>query len=108
MVLKIIQAISYVCNCNCDYCMNHGLQLDKKEVPVEDLIEFYRKLFERDKYLIIDFTLTGGEPFHPLAVSKTEKLLEYLYSLDIIEKVRINTNGYYSIPDVCKNPKTLI
>lgn len=108
MLLKIIQAISYVCNCNCDYCMNHGLQLDNKEVPIEDLINFYQELFERNKNIIIDFTITGGEPFHPLAVSKTIRLLEYLYSLDIIEKVRINTNGYYSIPDICKNSKSLI
>lgn len=100
--------MSYVCNCNCDYCMNHTLQVNKKEVPVEDLIDFYNKLFERERNIQVDFTITGGEPFHPFVVEKTSKLLEYLFSLDLIDKVRINTNGYYPIPDICLNKKTLI
>ena len=108
MLIKIIQAISYTC----DYCMNHGLTLNKQEVPVEDLITFYDKLFSRelnkDNFLDINFTITGGEPFHPQVIGKTTKLLEYLYSLNFIHSVRINTNGYYPLPDICKNEKTLI
>ena len=89
MFIKIIQAISYTCNCHCDYCMNDGLKTNKQEVPVEDLISFYDKLFTKqlktEDFLDVNFTITGGEPFHPLIVEKTTKLLEYLYSLDFIQ-----------------------
>ena len=107
--IKIIQAISYICNCRCDYCMNNGLNFSKKEVPVEDLILFYDKLFTKESNnLNVDFTITGGEPFHPNVKARTVKLLEYLCNLECIHKVRINTNGYYELPSICKNKKVLI
>lgn len=108
MHIKIIQAVSYTCNCRCDYCMNHGIKNNSKEVLVKDLIHFYNWLFNNSQCDSIDFTITGGEPFHPNVIQKTTGLLEFLYSVPTIQKVRINTNGYYVLPEICKNSKTLI
>lgn len=107
--LKIIQAISYTCNCRCDYCMNWGLAFNKQEIPVEDLIKFYDKLFLAvDNDGNINFTITGGETFHSNVVSRTTELLKWLISHPKIQQVRINTNGYFDIPDICKNSKVLL
>jgi len=107
--IKIIHVISYECNCRCDYCMNHGIESYSDYAPIEDCIKFYNRLFsEAPSNLNVDFTITGGEPFHPNCVENTLKLVRSMINKPFIDRIRINTNGYYEIPEELNSPKILI
>lgn len=106
---NIAQVISLICNGHCNYCMCGNELLmsdkDKKEVNIDDLIDFYRML---DSDEVMQVKITGGETFHPLVVDRTQKLVEYLLyeRKGPLDSIQINSNGYFKIPDFCKHPRS--
>lgn len=108
---NIAQVISLICNGHCNYCMCGNELLmsdkDKKEVDIDDLIDFYRML---DSDEVMQVKITGGETFHPLVVDRTQKLVEYLLyeRKGPLDSIQINSNGYFKIPDFCKHPAVKI
>ncbi len=104
---RIFQEISYKCTGQCPYCMNKGLDLNEKEVPVEDYITFYQKIIDNGGS--IRLKITGGEPLQPNVIERTKQLVDYALKNDKhFSLVWINSNGNWPIPEEWANKEKII
>ena len=105
---KILQEISYKCTGQCPYCMNKELDLNEKEVPIEDYIAFYQKIINNGGN-IIELRITGGEPLQPNVIERTKQLVDYALKNDkYFSLIWINSNGNWPIPKEWANKEKII
>ncbi len=89
---RIYYELTLACNIRCKYCFNNSGKKRQNEMSTEEIIKSLYNLKEAN---VMDIRFTGGEPIcHPgwYEIFKTAKNLGFAVSL--------NTNGYYSNPEV--------
>ncbi len=91
----IAQIITMHCVGKCPYCM-YGSKLNTiNEVPLEDLLAFYKQIPSEIKVKI-----TGGEPLQPDNLERTLSFIRQLKQHCKLTAYQVNTNGAWGIPDV--------
>jgi len=83
-------AITTHCNYQCFYCKEGGesISYKKETIPFLKLKKIIDIAYNMG---ITNFRITGGEPTE---VAYFGELIEFIMNIDIITKIRINTNGY--------------
>lgn len=91
----IAQIITMHCAGKCPYCM-YGSKLNTiKEVPLEDLLAFYKQI---PGDLVVK--ITGGEPLQPNNLERTLSFIRQLKQHCRLIAYQVNTNGAWGVPSV--------
>lgn len=90
-VLNIMLIMTYMCNCQCQYCFEN---LDDSFIygneDIDAVIEMISGMYRANKYSRLELHFFGGEP--------TMKTKEMIYIIDQLKKERVNV-----IPNVITN-----
>lgn len=89
----IAQIITMQCIGKCPYCM-YGSKLNAvNEVPVADLLTFYKQISDE-----LRIKITGGEPLQPNNIERTMSFISGLKQNNKLIDYQVNTNGAWGVP----------